>query len=150
MLCNQCGASLPDDATFCNNCGAPVAQPQYQQPQQPQYQQPQYQQPQYQQPAPYQQPQPMYAQPMDQGFDPQEASLSKSILTMGILSICFCLIIAVLGVVFGGIALGKSNAYAQKYQLVGKAKTGRILGTIGMILGIINGVLGIIIMLANS
>ena len=56
--CPNCGAQLPDNATFCSVCGTPVGaptqyqQPQYQQPyQQPQYQQ-QYQQPQYQQPAP--------------------------------------------------------------------------------------------------
>lgn len=139
MLCNQCGASLPDDATFCNNCGAPVAQPQ----------QPQYQQPVYQQPM-YQQPQPMYAQPIYNGVDPEQERLSKSILTMGILSLALGWLIAVLGVVFGAIALGKSNAYAQRYPLVGKAKVGRILGIVGMIIGILNGVLGMILVLANS
>lgn len=51
-FCSNCGASLNDDAGFCNACGAAQgaqqqAQPQYQQPQY-QYQQPQYQaQPQY-------------------------------------------------------------------------------------------------------
>lgn len=56
--CPTCGAQLPDNATFCSNCGARLGAPQYQQPyQQPQYQQP-YQQPQYQQPY-QQQPQKM-------------------------------------------------------------------------------------------
>ena len=44
---NTCGAQLPDNATFCSNCGARLGAPQYQQPyQQPQYQQPYQQQPQ--------------------------------------------------------------------------------------------------------
>lgn len=48
--CPNCGAQLPDNASFCSNCGSQLGAPmQYQQ---PQYQQPQYQQPQYQQPAP--------------------------------------------------------------------------------------------------
>lgn len=55
--CPNCGAQLPDNATFCSVCGARLGAPQqnYQQPyQQPYQQQPQYyqQQPQYQQPAP--------------------------------------------------------------------------------------------------
>lgn len=127
MLCNQCGSVLPDDATFCNNCGAPVAQPQ---------------QPQYLQGDPI--------HPSYNGVDPEQERLSKSILTMGILSLALGWLIAALGVIFGGISLGKSNAYAQKYPLVGRAKVGRILGIIGMIIGIINGVLGIIIVLSNS
>ena len=42
--CPNCGTQLPDNATFCSNCGSHLgAAP-------TQYQQPQYQQPQYQQP----------------------------------------------------------------------------------------------------
>lgn len=39
MVCRNCGAQLPENATFCQNCGTAVmpAQPQYQ-PVQPQYQ----------------------------------------------------------------------------------------------------------------
>lgn len=43
--CPNCGAQLPDNASFCSNCGSQLGAPM-------QYQQPQYQQPQYQQPAP--------------------------------------------------------------------------------------------------
>lgn len=33
MICNQCGAQLPEGTTVCPNCGAALnAQPQYQQP----------------------------------------------------------------------------------------------------------------------
>ena len=39
MVCRNCGAQLPENATFCQNCGTATqpAQPQYQ-PVQPQYQ----------------------------------------------------------------------------------------------------------------
>ena len=58
MRCYNCGSEVPEGMAYCNYCGQPVQQAQYQQPQyqQPQYQQPQYQQPQYQQPY-YQPPQ---------------------------------------------------------------------------------------------
>ena len=37
MICNQCGAQIPDGSNVCPNCGAAVsAQPQYQQPYQAQ------------------------------------------------------------------------------------------------------------------
>ena len=86
MFCKHCGQQIPDDSTYCFNCGnvfegaqpeqpaqpqpqqqyqqsEQPAQPQYQQPAQPQYQQPAH--PQYQQPAQpvYQQPQPQFQQP---------------------------------------------------------------------------------------
>ena len=47
--CPNCGAQLPDNASFCSNCGSQLGAPMHYQ--QPQYQQP-YQQPQYHQPAP--------------------------------------------------------------------------------------------------
>ncbi|MBE7070871.1 MAG: zinc-ribbon domain-containing protein, partial [Ruminococcaceae bacterium] len=27
MFCKKCGSTLPDNATFCGNCGTPVAAP---------------------------------------------------------------------------------------------------------------------------
>ena len=53
IQCPNCNSTIDDTgATFCPNCGAPVAQqPVYQQPEQPVYQQPVYQQPVYQQPV---------------------------------------------------------------------------------------------------
>jgi hypothetical protein len=64
-ICQNCAQELPDTATVCNLCGAPLApspQPQYaQQPPQPQQQ--------YQQPA---QPQQQNAQPQPQQQSPQQ------------------------------------------------------------------------------
>ena len=62
-FCQKCGNQVPDGTTFCQVCGAPMAQqapaqqaaPQYQPPQAPQYQPPQA--PQYQPPQA-----PQYAQ----------------------------------------------------------------------------------------
>ena len=64
MFCNRCGNQLPDEAQFCNSCGAQAATPvEGQQPQQPYPQQPYQQQP--YQPQPYQQQpyQPVYQAP---------------------------------------------------------------------------------------
>lgn len=78
MYCNKCGTQVPDDATFCSNCGArlsePAQQTEYQPPQQPGHQQPPYQQG-YQQDgyqSPYQQGyQPGgYQSPYQQGYQP--------------------------------------------------------------------------------
>ncbi len=76
-FCIQCGAQLPENVSFCPNCGqkaensAPVNKqpeaPVYEQtwPQQPVYEQPQYQQPVYQQPQYQYAQQPVYtAQPV--------------------------------------------------------------------------------------
>ena len=123
MFCNRCGTGIPDDACFCPRCGAPVSQADSQ------YTQPQY----------------VYTQPM-YGYqeDQAQSAQAKSVLTFGILSIAFSWLIALLGVVFGGIALGKANAYAARYPMTGKAKVGKILGIIGIAVGILNGILGVI------
>lgn len=85
MFCTHCGNQIPDNSSFCPNCGRtveqqPVQQPTYQ-PEQPVYRQPE--QPVYQQPVQqpvYQQPvgQPMYQQPAQQ---PQKkSSAGKTVL----------------------------------------------------------------------
>lgn len=141
MFCNQCGGEVPNGVGFCPNCGAPVEQPQ----------QPQYAEPQYQQPEPQYQ-QPVYAQPMAPVGDPQERDLAKSILIFGILAIAFACsyYIAFMGIVFGAICSGKVKQYAAMYPLAGKAKTGSILGKVGLIVGIVLTVLSLITIIACS
>ena len=129
MFCNRCGTGIPDDACFCPHCGAPVSEPVSQ------YTQPQY---------PYTQPIYGYQE------DPAERAQAKSVLTFGILSIAFSWLFAILGVVFGGIALSKASGYAARYPLTGKAKAGKILGIIGMAVGILNGILGVILVITNN
>ena len=131
MICRHCGAQIPDNATFCTNCGnavqqaQPQPQPQYQQPAQPQYQQPA--QPQYQQPV-YQQP---YVQP---------AAAQPNILVLGILSLVFLggFFTSIVAMILGIVGRKKGNAYiAQGGQLTGASKVGFILSKLGMIFGII-------------
>ena len=71
--CPNCGTQLPDNATFCSNCGSHLgaAPTQYQQ---PQYQQPQYQQPYQQQ---YQQSAPQKKTYMDRVREAREAQKQK-------------------------------------------------------------------------
>ena len=65
--------------------------------------------------------------------------MSKSILTFGILAIAFgsTFYLSFLGIVFGAIARSKAKTYLMSYPLVGRAKVGRILGTVGFVLGIV-------------
>ena len=126
---------------------AQPVQPQYAQPAQPQYAQPvqqQYAQP--EQPQYYaQQPQygqPPYAPQYNTGAvveDPNERAQSKSCLIFGILAIAFgsSFYLSFLGIIFGAIARSKAKTYMMSYPLVGRAKVGRILGTVGFVLGII-------------
>ena len=126
---------------------AQPAQPQYTQPAHPQYAQPvqqQYAQP--EQPQYYaQQPQygqPPYAPQYNAGAvveDPNERAQSKSCLIFGILAIAFgsSFYLSFLGIIFGAIARSKAKTYMMSYPLVGRAKVGRILGTVGFVLGII-------------
>lgn len=150
MFCNQCGSDVPNGVGFCPNCGAPVEQPRQAQ---PQYQQPDpYQQPQYQQPVEPQYQQPVYGQPVSSVGDPQERALAKTILVFGILAIAFACTyyVAFMGIVFGAITSGKVKQYIAMYPLSGKAKTGSILGKVGLILGIVLTVLSLITIIACS
>ena len=149
-FCTKCGTKLADDAVFCTNCGTPVgqaqpaSQPQYQAQPQAQYQpQPQVQY----QPAPQVivvqgQAQPQPAAKPQLISEAAADSLSKTSLTMGILSLVFT---GLLGLIFGAVAKSKANTrVASGYPLDGKAKAGRILGTFGIIFGILAMVAGFI------
>ncbi len=133
MFCNQCGNEVPAGTSFCPNCGAPVEQA---------VQPPQYAQP--------QQPQPVYAQPMAPVGDPQERELAKSNLVFGILAIAFACTyyLSFMGIIFGAISGSKAKLYAASYPLTGKAKTGSILGKVGLILGIVLTALSLITIIA--
>ncbi|MBQ9680128.1 MAG: zinc-ribbon domain-containing protein [Ruminococcus sp.] len=119
-------------------------QPRYAQPAQPQYAQPQYQPQQYD----FAQPQYNAGMPME---DPVERSMSKSVLVFGILAISFAFIpyVNFLGIIFGAIALSKAKKYAASgYVLSGRAKTGKILGLVGLIAGIVCTLFWMIIIIA--
>ena len=145
----------PDQAQYAQPAQPVYAQPdqpQYAQPAQPQYTQPQYAQPVQQQYAQPEQPQ-YYAQQPQYGQtpyapqyntgavveDPNERAQSKSCLIFGILAIAFgsSFYLSFLGIIFGAIARSKAKTYMMSYPLVGRAKVGRILGTVGFVLGIV-------------
>lgn len=118
----------------------PPVQPQYTQPVQPQYTQPQYGQP--------MQPQYNTVAPVE---DPVERGISKSVLVFGILSLAFCctFYLAFLGIIFGAIALSKAKQYvASGYVLSGRAKIGKILGTVGLIIAIVLTVILVFVIIA--
>ena len=161
-FCGVCGTAVdvtvngqPVEDTVPMNAQPVYAQPdqaQYAQPAQPQYTQPQYAQPVQQQYAQPEQPQyyaqqPQYGQPpyapqYNTGAvveDPNERAQSKSCLIFGILAIAFgsSFYLSFLGIIFGAIARSKAKTYMMSYPLVGRAKVGRILGTVGFVLGIV-------------
>ena len=157
MICKQCGNEVAPNEKFCGTCGAPndaafdqssqpqyaqpaqSAQPRYGQAEQPQYGQPA--QPQYGQPAQpqYGQPvQPQYGQPVQPQYGQYtQDQLASSVLKFGILGLVFSMLIPLLGIIFSSIAMSKAKNYALVYPLEGKAKTGRILGIVGLILSIV-------------
>ncbi|MCR4685314.1 MAG: zinc ribbon domain-containing protein [Lachnospiraceae bacterium] len=97
MVCNNCGATLPDDSMFCEKCGTRIVQ--YQQPMQQMPQQQQYQQPMQQMP----QMQPQYQQPMpqmpQQPYPPQgKSGMKSSTVLIIVLSIVGTLLIAGVGI----------------------------------------------------
>ena len=115
MICKHCGASLPDTAAFCADCGSPVekqpapapaAQPQPQ-PAPPQYQQPQYRQPQYQSPPQYQQQYPYQQQPQypqqqyPQPTPPQKKKSGAPVVLAAVLAVLL------IGAVIWGVSLSK-------------------------------------------
>lgn len=59
-------------------------------------------------------------------------------LTFGILSLVFCGILGILGIIFGAIGRKKGKEFiAQGGELAGSSKVGFILSKVGLILGII-------------
>lgn len=128
MFCSKCGNQIPDNSTFCPNCGTAFAQPQ-----QPQYNQPQYGQPQ----------QPQYPQ-QPGGYVPPQAPVSEpgkgmaiASLVLGILSFfCFAYIAGTLGIVFGCVA--KNKGYTGKM-----ATAGIICGAVGIVLWIVLQIAGL-------
>ncbi len=58
-------------------------------------------------------------------------------MKFGILGLVFSMLIPLLGIIFGSIAMSKAKNYALIYPLVGKAKTGKILGIVGLVVSIV-------------
>ena len=111
MICRNCGAETADNAAFCSKCGAPVQE-------QPQngYYEPEY--------IPVRQPVTGTAGPD-----------ATPIFVLGILSLALP---ALGGLICAIICLSKVKKFlAAGGVLAGKAKVGKILGTVGLILSIL-------------
>ena len=139
--------------------GQPVP-PQYEQPMQPQYGQPV--QPQYGQPMQpqYGQPmQPQYGQPAQYGAsyqpapDPVASGYAGRALGFGITSLCCCwlpVFFSIIGIVFGALAIKQSSNYARVASVASaRAKTGKVLGIIGLVISIIVTVFWTLVLLAG-
>ena len=155
MICNRCGANIPDGLSACPSCGNAVSYSQgYQQPQPTQYQQPQptqYQQPQYQQPqVQYQQPQQQYQQPFQQKaqqqfhqfqqkvengyygasvYDAESRRLAReidSVKVLGIVSIIGSFFINLVGWICGGIGLSKLKGIPDYPQIAERKRMAKV------------------------
>ena len=116
MYCKSCGSELPENGSFCPNCGAPVEAAA---------------------PTGTRESANTYENSLDYATVTVTSIDPGSILTKGILAMVFAGATGFLGIVFG--AQGKRLAaqyYAEGGQPSGKAKTGQILSKVGFGLGL--------------
>ena len=158
-FCQKCGNQVPDGTTFCQVCGAPMAQqapaqqaaPQYQPPQAPQYQPPQapqYQPPQAPQYQPPQAPQYKPAPAVDLSdhtaeFDAQDISDNKIIAMSAYL-------LGVLGIVIALLAAPESKYASFHARQALKLNIASILCVVIMIVPFIGWIVGPIASLVVS
>ncbi len=142
MFCKNCGAQIPDGSVFCTECGTRVQEEPVQEPvqEEPVAQEPIQEEPVQQEYVPPVQPeytpveQPVYT------AEPQPASGDLNdtpILITGILAIALCWT-GIGGLICAIICMSKVKKFlAAGGVLAGKAKVGKILGTVGLILSIL-------------
>lgn len=124
MFCKECGAYIPDGATYCSNCGvASTVNVSNCQPTRD---------------SDYNCANTTPTYHTDQNSI--VASESKSLLVKGILALAFACTfwVSFLGIVFGAMTNGLTKSFISKGNaLTGKAKVGSILGKAGLITGIV-------------
>ena len=119
MVCNHCGANVPEGSAFCQNCGAPVASVPAQ-------------------PDPYRVT--PAVNPNAKTVDPREREASKSVLTFGIIALAFsCSFwLSFVGIIFAFIARSKVKAYESEFgPATGKTKVGKIFSRVSVPLSIV-------------
>ena len=121
MYCSNCGALATQGARFCQSCGAPLTQPNYN-----------------------------YAPPPQApslADEEKRKKLASHALFFGIAGalLSYLGISSILGIIFSIIALIKSKQYTNSYtDEPDDIKTGRMLGIIGAIWGMVMLITGII------
>jgi len=108
MYCKNCGADIPEGATFCSNCGMKLSPESEQQPQQ---QQGGYygENPSYQSQGSYQSQPPYYQQPVYNGGEDINVTLWIVLCALEIITCC-SIIPGIIGLIFAINANGKKNA----------------------------------------
>lgn len=128
MYCKNCGAEIADGSAFCTECGAPV------QKEEPIQQEPIQQEPIQQEPV---QPQYVQAEPQYTPVQPAADVNSTPILITGILALALCWT-GIGGLICAIICMNKVKQFqAAGGVLAGKAKVGKILGTLGLVFSIL-------------
>ena len=133
MFCSKCGKQNQDDAAFCNSCGAKIA-PQQQYPIQPEtnagnsYQWPLDMNP--------------NVTPVSQIDIVDAESKSRASLVMGVLSIVFCWLMGIPGIILGALAISNGKKARlilnESYYMFWNALAGVITGSIGLAFSIIS------------
>jgi type II secretory pathway pseudopilin PulG len=138
MFCFKCGASMPDDATVCPQCAAPV-QNVPQAPPQPSAPAPSSTSawlnvPPAQAQYPPQQPYPPQSQPYRGQFQPQTDGGAIASMVLGIASFALCLsfITGIPAIILGHISLSKIKKSMGSLKGEGMALAGLILGYISL------------------
>lgn len=118
MFCLKCGQQIEDTAMACPYCGCPTENS---------------------------------SDKVDTGvIDPSVKSaegLGLAAVVTGAIGILMAWLIALLGYIFGGVALALALVSKNHNPNCGKAKTGMILAIITLACSVVNSILGILIML---
>ena len=141
MICKNCGAQIPDGSAFCTECGTRIQEePAVQEPVQ---EEPAVQEPVQEEPAVQEPVQPEYV-PYEQPVVTDAAQNTTPILILGILAVALNSIpyVGWIGGIICAILCSKKvkEYLAAGGALAGKAKVGKILGTVGLILSIVSAV----------
>ena len=172
MFCKTCGATLPEGARFCADCGTPVQalpelapepelpraaelpelvpDPEPPKPA-PLLEMPEPTAPMYTPAEP--EPacaEPVYAEPVYAEAVPANLqSEVDSIFNWGVAGLVCAFLFTILGIIFSAIAMSKARRMQQTYgDLPQRARTGRGLGIAGLIVSIVLTVLGLLMVIA--
>lgn len=125
-FCEKCGKELLDDAVVCMGCGCAVGTTE----------------------APVQGSAEALSAERNENVIPAEKSSSAIVgIVLGLVGIVGAWLIALLGYILGGIALGLSISAKKKAPNNGTATAGIVIACIALVCAVINSILGIAMMM---